>query len=133
MVKIELALVICGPGEDRTRVLEALQTVYVNPICCETVKDARCLLPQDQFRVVVCNETLPDGDFRMVLKRMEESGSSAPLIVLSHSTDSRSYLKGLRVGAFDYITCPLNPIETERVLWSALAVKTPASLQPTHP
>jgi DNA-binding NtrC family response regulator len=41
--------------------------------------------------------------------------------VLSRFAEWDHYLAALRDGAFDYIACPPDSAETERIVWSAIA------------
>ncbi|MBI3671042.1 MAG: hypothetical protein HY237_14840 [Acidobacteria bacterium] len=68
------------------------------------------------FTAVLCSDLLPDGDFRALLEVMAEAALDVPVIVLSHLDDWDSYLKAVRAGAFDYISCPPDAAESERIL-----------------
>ena len=121
MPNIDLALVICNPGEDREKVVAALRKCGMRPICCSNLQDSRTLLCQDAFRMVLCRDNLSDGDFRAVLREVDKSTVHVPVIVLSHVADWDSYLRALGAGAFDFIVCPPDPAEVKRIIWSALA------------
>ena len=121
MPNIELALVICKRDEDREKVLGLLLKCGLNPICCSNLREACTLLPQEYFRIVLCEEVLSDGDFRAVLREVKNRNAHTPVIVLSHSAGWDSYLKALGAGAFDCIVCPPNPLEAETIIWTALA------------
>jgi two-component system, NtrC family, response regulator PilR len=121
MPNVDLGLVICNEGEDREKVVIALLKCGLSPICCSNLREARTLLPQNRFRLVVCKENLTDGDFHAVLREVKKSGLQTPIIVLGNSTDWDSYLKALAAGAFEYIVSPPNPAEAQRIIWSALA------------
>ena len=43
------------------------------------------------------------------------------MIVLSHLADWDAYMTALSAGAFDYIACPPERVETERILRLALS------------
>jgi len=124
MPNIELALIICNQGEDRQRIAASALKCGLNPICCSNLEEARTLLPQEEFRLVLCRDILADGDFHVVLREVKKSMVHAPVIVLSHSTDWDSYLKVLGAGALGFIVCPPNPVEAETIIWSALAETT---------
>jgi DNA-binding NtrC family response regulator len=121
MSGIDLALVICNQEEDREKIVAALLKCGLGPICCSNLQEARTLLFQEEFRVVLCGDLLSDGDFRAVLREVRKSPVHAPVIILSHTADWDAYLKALGAGAFDYIVCPPDPAEVKRILWSALA------------
>ena len=131
MVNTDHALIICDKGENRQKVVAAALKCGLSPICCSNMEEARILLLQNDFRVVLCSDTLPDGDFNAVLKEVSRPTTKIPVIVLSYLADWDAYLKALGVGAFDYIICPPKPAEAERILWSALA-DTVHSQQPVH-
>jgi len=121
MPNIELALIICNLGPDREKVVAAALKCGLSPICCSNLEEARTLLPQESFKMVLCGEALRDGDFRAVLREVQKSNSYTPVIVFGHSYDWDSYLKALGAGAYDYIVCPPNLLEVERIIWLALA------------
>jgi DNA-binding NtrC family response regulator len=120
MPNIDLALVICDQEEDRQKVVGSLLKCGLSPICCSNVQEARTLLFQEAFRVVLCSDILSDGDFQAILREGKKSLDHAPVIVLSHVDEWDSYLKALAIGAFDSIVCPPDPVETERIIWFAL-------------
>ena len=67
--------------------------------------------------MVFCQDILADGDFRAVIAEAD----AVPVIVLSRFAEWDHYLAALRDGAFDYIACPPNAKETERILQSAIS------------
>ena len=129
MSNIEPALVICNPGEDREKVVAGLLKCGLGPICCSNLQEARALLSGRKFRVILCSEALPGGGFQAILRELNTSLHHAPVIVISRVDGWDSYLKSLADGAFDYIVCPPNPVETERIIWSALT-ETGRAAQP---
>ena len=48
-----------------------------------------------------------------------------PVIVLSHLADWDAYMRALGAGAFDYIACPPDAAEAERILRLALEQSPP--------
>jgi DNA-binding NtrC family response regulator len=77
---------------------------------------ARSLLEKRRFKVVFCSDSLPDGEYAEVIR----AARPTPVIVLSRSADWDSYLAALQAGAFDYIACPPDQAEVDRILSSAL-------------
>ena len=115
------ALIICDEEENRQKVIAAVLKCGLSPICCSSLEEARTLLFQGSFKVVLCGDILSDGDFRSALKEVKKSTAHTPLIVLSHISEWQAYLNALGAGAFDYIVCPPEAAETERILWCALS------------
>ena len=131
MANTDHVLIICDEGENRQKVVVAALKCGLSPICCSNMEEAHILLFQKDFKVILCSDTLPDGDFSAILKEVRRSSTNIPVIILSYLGDWDAYLKALGVGAFDYIVCPPKPAEAERILWSALA-DTVRSRQAAH-
>jgi len=92
---------------------------------CASLMDARARIEEHTFRFVLCSDDLPDCNLRIALRVLTSSTGGAPVIVLSHLADWDAYMRALRAGAFDYIACPPDPIETERIMRLALAQNPP--------
>lgn len=119
-MEIELALVICKEGKSRDRAALATTRCGLNPICCSNLKDARALLAQGEFRVVLCEDTLPDGDFQMALREVRTMNAQAPLILLAQNAVLEGYWKALAAGVFDCIVTPISVGDSERIVRCAL-------------
>jgi DNA-binding NtrC family response regulator len=70
----------------------------------------------ENIKVMFCNDVLPDVDFRTVIAAVKVT----PVVVLSRFAEWDYCLAALRGGAFDYIACPPDSAETERILWAAI-------------
>jgi len=121
MLKVELALIICDPGQNRETIVASALACGLSAICCSNAAEARVLLPQGGFKLVFCTEVLSDGDFRTVLRETRKVDPYLSVIVLSHAGDWDFYLKALAAGAFDLVLCPPNPFDVERIICLALA------------
>jgi DNA-binding NtrC family response regulator len=96
-------------------------------IHCTSLTDARGRIEEQAFQFVLCSDDLPDCNLRTAVRVLTSSTGGAPVIVLSHLADWDAYMRALGAGAFDYIACPPDPIETERILRRALAQNPPPS------
>jgi DNA-binding NtrC family response regulator len=112
----EQVLVISTETEHQERINEALHRCGLTSISCKKFDEARDFLARQKFEVVLCQDTLPDGDFRDVVAAV----SPTPVVVLSRFAEWDHYLAALRDGAFEYISCPPDSGETERIVWLAL-------------
>lgn len=92
---------------------------------CASLTDARAHIEEQQFQFVLCSDDLPDCNLRTAVRVLTSSTGGAPVIVLSHLADWDAYMRALGAGAFDYIACPPDPAETERILRLALAQNPP--------
>lgn len=116
MLNDKHVLIICAEGESRERVIGTIHKCGLGPVSCSTLDNARSLLARKHFSIVFCSDALPDGDFRAVI----QAAKSIPVIVLSRLAEWEPYLVAIRAGAFDYIACPPDPVETERIVCFAL-------------
>ena len=82
----------------------------------QEIRRSAIFLAKQKFSVVLFHDTLPDGDFRDVVATVNPT----PVVVLSRFAEWDHYLAALRDGAFDYIACPPDPAETERIVRSAI-------------
>jgi DNA-binding NtrC family response regulator len=94
-------------------------------VACGSLTDARALLKDQAFQFVLCNDDLPDCNMRTSVRVLTSATGGAPVIVLSHLADWDAYMRALTAGAFDYIACPPDPIEAERILRLALEQNPP--------
>jgi DNA-binding NtrC family response regulator len=96
-------------------------------VICSSLTDARSLIERQSFQFVLCDDDLPDCNLRTSLKVVSSATGGVPVIVLSHLADWDAYLKALSAGAFDYIACPPEHAESERILRLALGQNQRAS------
>jgi DNA-binding NtrC family response regulator len=97
----------------------------VKSIVCASLSDARSLIEEQRFHFIVCSDDLPDCNLRTAVRVLSSSNGDAPVIVLSHLADWDAYMKALGAGAFDYIACPPDSMEAERILRLALEKNPP--------
>jgi two-component system, NtrC family, response regulator PilR len=116
MISIEQVLVISPEIEHHGKINAAVNKCGLSSFCCKKFDEAQLVLTKHRFSVVFCHDTLPDGDFRIVVA----AANPTPVVVLSRFAEWDHYLAALRAGAFDYIACPPDPAETERIVRSAI-------------
>jgi two-component system response regulator PilR (NtrC family) len=97
-----------------------LQTIH-----CASLTDARGCIEKQAFQFVLCSDDLPDCNLRTAVSVLTSSTGGAPVIVISHLAEWDAYMRALSAGAFDYIACPPDPVEAERILRLALAQNPP--------
>lgn len=95
------------------------------PVVCSSLSDARAQIDKETFRVVLCADDLPDCNLRMAVRVLAAATRGVPVIVVSHLADWDAYIKALDAGAFDYLVCPPDPAEAERILRLAAGLIPP--------
>lgn len=115
-------ILIISSESDHRQILAALVSEFgLRPVCCGKIADAKALMARQDFSTVLCEDTLPDGDFRSVISEMRRLACRSPVIVLSERQDWDFYLTTVGAGAFEYVAFPPGPGELERVLWAAVS------------
>jgi DNA-binding NtrC family response regulator len=111
---------------------EIARQMGLQSIHCASLTDARGHIEEQAFQFVLCSDDLPDCNLRTAVRVLTSATGGAPVIVLSHLADWDAYMRALAAGAFDYIACPPDPVETERILRLALA-RNPTSRSASRP
>jgi two-component system, OmpR family, phosphate regulon response regulator PhoB len=76
------------------------------------LSDARKLLDDGRYDLVVLDLNLPDGNGLDLLRDLRKDlGSSVPVLVLSGLRQEEVVVRGLELGADDYVTKPFSPPE----------------------
>ncbi|TMG89750.1 MAG: response regulator, partial [Betaproteobacteria bacterium] len=73
-----------------------------------TCKDALDALAESSYDVVVLDLGLPDGDGIDMLRKWRASGFNEPVLILSARDSVEDRIKGLDVGADDYLPKPFS-------------------------
>jgi DNA-binding NtrC family response regulator len=116
VISAEQILVISPDADHHEKIKAIAQRFGLGSICCRKFVEARIFMGSDNIKVVFCNDALPDVDFRAVIAAVK----TTPVVVLSRFAEWDYYLTALRDGAFDYIACPPDSAETERILRAAI-------------
>ena len=83
----------------------------------KTVKEALALFRKNTYDLLLLDVTLPDGTGFDVCKAVRNS-STVPIIFLTASDQEISIVRGLDMGADDYITKPLWKISARnKIIW----------------
>jgi two-component system response regulator HydG len=92
-------------------------------ISAENIKKARQLTTQNDTDLLLLDYRLPDGTALDLLDWLNEAGHTFPVIIMTSFNDVRTAVKAIRLGAFDYITKPVNPDELLMLINTALGHK----------
>ena len=94
----------------------ALEMADVDTVCFNTVADFNAALNQHLPAVALLDIMLPDGSGLDVLKKLKQSYPQVACIMLSALGQESDKVKGLNLGADDYLTKPFGVLElTARV------------------
>lgn len=106
------------------QLLEGFLTKNKHDITLVThVKQSFKLIENQEFDLLLLDYRLPDGIGVEVLTHVRDLGLSIPVIIMTSFNDVRTAVKSMQMGAFDYITKPVNPDELLMVIKNSLTKK----------
>ena len=104
---------------------EIAETLGIRSVSCTSLSDARTEIDRQAFLMVLCGDDLPDCNLRTAVRVLASATGGVPVIVVSHLADWDACLKALDAGAFDYIACPPDRAEAQRIFRLALGQPPP--------
>lgn len=84
-----------------------------------TCRDALAQTSENDTAVVICERDLPDGDWKLVLSKLESLPVRPNLIVTSKLADDGLWAEVLNLGGYDVLAQPFDPDEVYRVVFLA--------------
>ena len=114
-------LIVCSDSIRADKTAELVCNMGLKSITCGSLTGARTLIEEHTFQLILCADDLPDCNLRTSLKVLSSATGGVPVVVLSHLAEWEAYVKALSAGAFDYIACPPDRVESERILRLALS------------
>jgi two-component system, NtrC family, response regulator HydG len=84
------------------------------------IKDGLKSLNQQEYQVILLDYRLPDGIGFDLLHYLRQKSLQIPVIMMTSFHDIRIAVQAMRLGAFDYVTKPVNPDELLMVVKEAL-------------
>jgi two-component system response regulator PilR (NtrC family) len=97
-----------------------------------TVREARALLGQQQYALVLTDMRLPDGLGLELVREVAASYRSTPIAVITAYGSAENAVVALKAGAFDYVSKPVVLDDLRMMVRSALKLSEPAAGQPAQ-
>jgi DNA-binding NtrC family response regulator len=85
-----------------------MQTELYEPTVTNDSRDVAGLLDMERFDVILLDMDMPNITGMDILKHMKEHGITTPVIILTGVNDAELAVKSLKLGAYDYITKPVD-------------------------
>lgn len=89
---------------------KAVITEKIKADCCYTGKDGVDMIANENYQLIVLDVMMPGMNGFETLEKIRGI-SNIPILMLTARNDSGSKVKGLRLGADDYLTKPFNMTE----------------------
>ena len=87
------------------------------------LNEAFKFVEKQEYNLLLIDYRLPDGTGLDLLKHVRNKGLQVPIIIMTSFNDVRTAVKSIQLGAFDYITKPINPDELLMVINGLLGEK----------
>ena len=109
--------------EDEREIAELIKLYLENEnyrvFCAEDGKEALEFLEQESIDMAILDIMMPGMDGYELTKQIRKR-SNMPILILSAKTQSCDKIRGLNLGADDYMTKPFDPLEVVARVNSAL-------------
>uniref|UniRef100_UPI0025FEAD33 response regulator n=1 Tax=Algoriphagus sp. TaxID=1872435 RepID=UPI0025FEAD33 len=92
---------------------------------CIKVKDAQQMMATNNFDLIIADFRLPDGTGMELLQWTKSKYPHTQVILITHYSDIRIAIKAMKLGAFEYITKPINPDELLATVKESLSTTNP--------
>ena len=90
------------------------------------VEQAKKEILKNNFKIILTDLRLPDGDGIMLLAWIKEQKVASPVIIMTSYAEIQSAVSAMKLGAFDYLEKPINPTVLKNKIDQALS-HTPQS------
>jgi len=104
-------LVASSDVERRATLAKILGECGLEPVFASNLEEVRIVLLQSSVHLVFCEDNLPEGDFREILRLAKATRPEAQVVVSSFLGGWDEYLEAMRLGAFDFIAPPYRSAE----------------------
>lgn len=120
MLKRRDVLVVGADLSNRKALIRMLDGMSVGAFSCSTVTQAIEVLSSHKVELVFCDEGLPDGTFRDLLRDHQGWVSKPHIAVVVHSGQRAESVKGLKSEGLEVIAFPLHPTDVELAVIRAM-------------
>lgn len=115
-----LALVIDDEPDIRELLALTLGRMDIETVVAEDVTGAKQQLGSHQFDICLTDMRLPDGDGLDLVKWMQKNAAGVPVAVITAHGNVETAVQALKLGAFDFISKPLDLNNLRNIVGNAL-------------
>jgi len=118
-----LALVIDDEPDLCELLALTLDRMQIDTRTCGDIACAKSMLREMEFDLCLTDMRLPDGDGLELVKWMQANGISTPVAVITAHGNVETAVRALKLGAFDFISKPLDLTALRKLIGSALKLQ----------
>jgi two-component system, NtrC family, response regulator PilR len=104
-----------------------LQRMDLSPRTANNVAAAQRLLKTEQFELCLTDMQLPDGDGLELVKWIQQYSPSVPVAVITAHGNMETAVRALKLGAFDFVSKPLDLAGLRKLVATAIKMSSSAS------
>ncbi len=125
-----LALVIDDEPDLCELLALTLDRMQIDTQTCGDIACARAKLQETEFDLCLTDMRLPDGDGLELVEWIQTNGIGTPVAVITAHGNVETAVRALKLGAFDFISKPLDLVALRKLIGSALKLQR-ADEEPT--
>ena len=115
-----LALVIDDEPDIRELLAMTLGRMDIETVVAEDVAGAKRELGKNRFDICLTDMRLPDGDGLDLVQWMQINAAGVPVAVITAHGNVETAVQALKLGAFDFISKPLDLNNLRNIVSNAL-------------
>lgn len=109
-------LSVFADGNDNSSIEQMIAPLRWTVLRAGGCRQARNILRKEDVAVVLCDQVLPDGSWRDLLRDLADLATTPALIVASALADEALWAEVLNLGAYDLLSKPFREDEVLRTL-----------------
>ncbi len=125
-----LALVIDDEPDLCELLALTLDRMQIDTQTCGDIACAKAKLQETEFDLCLTDMRLPDGDGLELVEWMQANGIGTPVAVITAHGNVETAVRALKLGAFDFISKPLDLAALRKLIDSALKLQHTDKEQP---
>jgi DNA-binding NtrC family response regulator len=126
-------LVACSDPDRRSALVDILAQLGLEPVIATDMGEVRTIFAERPLHLLFCEDGLPQGGFRELLRLAKATGSQFAVVVCSLLGELDQYLEAMQLGAFDFIAPPYRRGEVEFIVDSVRKNYLLKRMGGTHP
>jgi two-component system, NtrC family, response regulator PilR len=103
-----------------------LKRMDLNPQTANSIAEGRRLLKAERFDLCLTDMQLPDGDGLELVEWMQRNTPTVPVAVITAHGNMESAVRALKVGAFDFVSKPLDLTGLRKLVATAIKLSNPS-------
>jgi two-component system response regulator PilR (NtrC family) len=102
-----------------------LQRMDLNPRTADSIAAGKRLLKAERFDLCLTDMQLPDGNGLELVEWMQQHTPTVPVAVITAHGNMESAVRALKVGAFDFVSKPLDLAGLRKLVATAIKLSNP--------